>query len=444
MKIGGPWLSIARTCIGEVWVRRTTSSGPGGSAGRRLGARHRGAGGQAKVRVERRRVDVEGVLRHPRRVAGRMVEGREVVVVELDLGALHDAVAEADEDVLDLAHRCGSGGSAIPSATAGVPGRVTSIDSAASPARARAPSSPAASRSVSVLQRLARALAACPTGPRSVGGQLADPPQDPGQLGLASQVADPRAPRARRRRSAAAIAASASPRELVDFPWSVRHGRPSYSRPRTGATAAALATFSESGPSGRIGIRALASAAAATSAGNPSRSAPRHRTSGGSRSTSARTVAAPRVQRELEGLDSARPALRRRPREHRAHAGPDRPAASTDRRSPGPRTTGPVGERVGGADDRPDVAGIADALQIDAESRPPGVASSAGGRPRSRGCPSPASLTASSSSGSTSSPATSTNSAPHPAALGGLDQVLALGDEQPAALAVLSRPELAE
>ena len=29
MKIGGFWLSIARTCIGEVWVRRTTSSGPG-------------------------------------------------------------------------------------------------------------------------------------------------------------------------------------------------------------------------------------------------------------------------------------------------------------------------------------------------------------------------------------------------------------------------------
>ena len=30
-KIGGGWASIERTCIGDVWVRRTTSSGPGGS-----------------------------------------------------------------------------------------------------------------------------------------------------------------------------------------------------------------------------------------------------------------------------------------------------------------------------------------------------------------------------------------------------------------------------
>ena len=29
--IGGSCASIDRTCIGEVWVRRTTSSGPGGS-----------------------------------------------------------------------------------------------------------------------------------------------------------------------------------------------------------------------------------------------------------------------------------------------------------------------------------------------------------------------------------------------------------------------------
>ena len=33
MKIGGSCASIALTCIGEVWVRSTTSSGPGGSAG---------------------------------------------------------------------------------------------------------------------------------------------------------------------------------------------------------------------------------------------------------------------------------------------------------------------------------------------------------------------------------------------------------------------------
>ena len=95
MKIGGGCASIARTCIGEVWVRRTTSSGPGGRPSARRA-----------VRIERRRIDVERVLGHPRRVAGRMVERREVVVVELDLGPLHHPVAEADEDVLDLAHAC--------------------------------------------------------------------------------------------------------------------------------------------------------------------------------------------------------------------------------------------------------------------------------------------------------------------------------------------------
>ena len=40
-----------------------------------------------------------------RRVARRRVERGEVVVVELDLGTLGDLIAEADEDVFDLAHR---------------------------------------------------------------------------------------------------------------------------------------------------------------------------------------------------------------------------------------------------------------------------------------------------------------------------------------------------
>ncbi len=52
-------------------------------------------------------IDVEGVLHHPRRVARRMVERGEVVEVVLDLGAVHDAIAEADEDVLDLAAGAG-------------------------------------------------------------------------------------------------------------------------------------------------------------------------------------------------------------------------------------------------------------------------------------------------------------------------------------------------
>ena len=52
-------------------------------------------------------IDVEGVLEHPRRVPGRVVERGEVVVVVLDLGPLDDLVAEADEDVLDLAPGAG-------------------------------------------------------------------------------------------------------------------------------------------------------------------------------------------------------------------------------------------------------------------------------------------------------------------------------------------------
>ena len=48
--------------------------------------------------------DPERVVGGARGVARRRVERREVVVVELDLGAFGDLVAEADEDVLDLTH----------------------------------------------------------------------------------------------------------------------------------------------------------------------------------------------------------------------------------------------------------------------------------------------------------------------------------------------------
>ena len=45
---------------------------------------------------------VEGVCRRSRRMLRRVVERREVVVVELDLGAFGDPIAQADEDVDDL------------------------------------------------------------------------------------------------------------------------------------------------------------------------------------------------------------------------------------------------------------------------------------------------------------------------------------------------------
>ena len=73
----------------------------------------RGVGAQqhAAVRVQHglghglaRLFHPEGVVGRARRVAGRRVERREVVVVQLHLGAVRDAVAQADEDVLHLAH----------------------------------------------------------------------------------------------------------------------------------------------------------------------------------------------------------------------------------------------------------------------------------------------------------------------------------------------------
>src|SRR5215211_6094257 len=63
----------------------------------------RGVGAQHQLaRPPVARLDVEGVLHGPGRVVGGDVEGLEVVPVGLDLGALDDPVAEADEDVDDL------------------------------------------------------------------------------------------------------------------------------------------------------------------------------------------------------------------------------------------------------------------------------------------------------------------------------------------------------
>ena len=83
-------------------MRSSTSRGPGGSSSGSPSMPY-----ESGVGPERARVDVEGVVQHPRRMARLVVEGGEVVVVVLDLGALDDAVAEADEDVLDLAARAG-------------------------------------------------------------------------------------------------------------------------------------------------------------------------------------------------------------------------------------------------------------------------------------------------------------------------------------------------
>ena len=87
-------------------VRGVRSVGPVHAArhddvdGRRLRL-HRAHLHRRGVRAQQHALgQVEGVLRQPRRVLGRVVERREVVVVVLDLGALEDREAEPDEDVL--------------------------------------------------------------------------------------------------------------------------------------------------------------------------------------------------------------------------------------------------------------------------------------------------------------------------------------------------------
>ena len=173
-------------------MRSTTSSGPGGSARPRdllAGAGRRRL--DAQLRVEALRVDVEGVLSHPRRVPGRVVEGGEVVVVELDLGALHHPVAEADEDVLDLAHgpdqqvaRADRRGGRARAGSRRPRRRRSPCSSSAASSSARRASSDASSASRA-------SLPADADRPALLGRELGDPAQDPGQLGLSPQVANP-------------------------------------------------------------------------------------------------------------------------------------------------------------------------------------------------------------------------------------------------------------
>ncbi len=139
--------------------------------------------------VEAFRIDVEGVLCHPRRVPGRVIEGGEVVVVELDLGTLHDPVAEADEHVLDLAH--GPNQETAGADGTGVPGRVTSTLIGSQPLLELGRFELRAPVLEQPLQRLPRLVCGSTDRPTLLGRKLADAAQDPGQLRLASQVADP-------------------------------------------------------------------------------------------------------------------------------------------------------------------------------------------------------------------------------------------------------------
>ncbi len=128
--------------------------------------------------------------------------------------------------------------------------------------------------------------------------------------------------------------------------------------------AAAAATFSDSAPE-RIGIVTLRWQRSTTSGGSPSRSEPRQTVKGARRLP--RRLAPVREQRQR-----AAPECRRRSRAPAAPRTPSpclrgRPWERTGRRSRGPRTTVPSTKRVGGADHGADVGRVADPVQIDAD-----------------------------------------------------------------------------
>ena len=134
--------------------------------------------------------DVEGVRGLARRVVRVVVEGVEVVVDELDLGALGDREPEPEEDVLDLAPGCGDQVQA-PGRQRRVAGQ-GDVDGVGGQAcvelaglERRRP------RLDRGLDRLARLVAGLAHGAALVGRQVAHAAQELGQLGLAAQVAHP-------------------------------------------------------------------------------------------------------------------------------------------------------------------------------------------------------------------------------------------------------------
>ena len=195
------------------------------------------------------------------------------------------------------------------------------------------------------LERLAHLVGGLADRAALLGRQLADRAQRRGQLGLAARGSGPAAPRARRRGRRRAIAASASRAQLVQ----VSHGAAILFATSYSATVAAIATFSDSGPSAAAGsarrarglaARRQALALGAEAAARPG-GAPAHR--------SARSRAAHRARRVVpaELVEAAR--ARAAGAKMRAHARPHRlrrvrVGAARPERPPGrPRARAPSG-----------------------------------------------------------------------------------------------------
>src|SRR5882757_1328734 len=147
----------------------------------------RGVGAQQHVGV---RLDVEGVLEHPRRVVRRVVQGGEVVVVVLDLRAFGDFVAEPDHDVLDQPR--GAGDQVLvaerPRRRAGQ-GDVDPVGDqfGVELGRVEALGAPGDQR----LELLAGLVGGAADGAPLLRRQLRDPAQNLGQLGFAAEELDP-------------------------------------------------------------------------------------------------------------------------------------------------------------------------------------------------------------------------------------------------------------
>ena len=256
-----------------------------------------------------------------------------------------------------------------PSGRGGAPGSVTSTWSATSFASSSAASRRSALCSISASSSLRALLAAPPTGPRSSGGSCAIPRR----IWVSSALR----PRNLTRSSsssaleeAATIASVAGDPEFLDLlkHWALlAHPRARYSRgggdvQRLGAS---VQGNRHAGVAGGERPRAAALPLGAQADGPGA----------GQRRQSFAPVGDqgdPRAGGLLDPGDA-----RRRPGEERSHARPG------GLRAVGIGTVGTerdrrIEERVGGADDRPDVAGIADPVEVDAGRR--GALRSAGGQ----------------------------------------------------------------
>jgi hypothetical protein len=167
------------------------------------------------------RLHVEGVLEHPRRVAQRVVERGEVVVVVLDLGPLHHPVAEADHHVLDPA--CGAGDQVGVPDRPGRRARQGDVDPVLGEPRFQLAGTERLATGLDQrLELLASFVGASADRAPFLRRQLGDPAQDRGQLSLAAEVADPQLLQLRAARRGLDRRRSLGP-DLLDPIDSLRH-----------------------------------------------------------------------------------------------------------------------------------------------------------------------------------------------------------------------------